>query len=318
MYFVQPSTKNTQNIIARIVNKLYRDFYRDPKRAKIASAILSTAPSPNPLPDTLFSAHSLICKKDLIMSIWSAKSLNLACNQALCWFFHDDGSLTEEDFQILSYHFPGCSILKRSMTDEKVAPLHSQFPLTFSMRDKYVMMLKLVDLAVFSEKQLILYVDSDILFFDKPVQLLSLLSNKKNSNFFNRDIQTSYLYTTAELKEYTGIRVPEQINAGLSVLHKDTIQLETIETLLQQIPLTPNLIFHRIEQTLITLLSSMSGDGIAYLDKEYDVSLKKSLHNTVCKHYVGIIRHQFELEGVQYLLNELSFIERWNSFVTND
>jgi hypothetical protein len=314
---VVSSIKNNLSIIIRIVNKLYRNFYRDPRRAKIASIILHTAPSPNPVPDTLFSVHSLIRKKDLIMSIWSAKSLNLACNQALCWFFHDDGSLTEDDYKFLSYHFPGCTILKRSVTDEKLAPLRSQFPLTLSMRDKYVMMLKLVDLAVFSEKQLILYVDSDILFFDKPVQIISQLSDKKCSNFFNKDIQSSYLYTTVKLKEYTGIQVPEKINAGLSILHKDTIQLETIETLLQQIPLTPNLIFHRIEQTLITLLSSISHYGIAYLDMEYDVSLKKSINNAVCKHYVGAIRHQFELEGIQYLLHELSFIERWNSFTTN-
>jgi hypothetical protein len=306
--------KNPRNIFIKLANKLYRDLYENPKRSEIASLINKTAPSPKSPSDLNYTAHTLLSRKNLLMGIWSAKSLNLACHLSLPWTFHDDGSLKEEDVYTLQYHFPGCRVLKKSFADHEINKLREKYPKTLSIRDQYVLMLKVVDLAVFAEREKILFVDSDVLFFKKPAQLISLLNTDQSSNFFNKDVKSCYLYENNELKHMTGIQIPEKINSGLSVLHKKIIDLEITEKLLKQFPLTPELIYHRIEQTLIMLLSALSSYGTSHLDDTYDVILDKDIKHTVCKHYVGAIRRNFELEGLQYLIYKLNFMERWQIF----
>jgi hypothetical protein len=101
----------------------------------------------------------------------------------------------------------------------------------------------------------------------------------------------------------------------LSSLDRAGIDPAGTEALIGKIPLHGGLIYHRIEQTLVALLaSSPQSPGIGYLDAPYDVSLVKPVHRAVCKHYVGAIRQQFELEGLRFLLNEGDFLRRWQAF----
>jgi hypothetical protein len=245
------------------------------------------------------------------MGICSAKSLNLAAGTAMRWVFHDDGSLQTRDIALLSYHFPGSKVVVQAEADRIIGEKLAPYPLTAEARRSYVMMRKLVDLYYFSDQERVLYVDSDILFFQKPVQLLS----QQEGNLFNRDIKSHYLYPEADLSRFTGITVKERINAGLSSLDRAGIHPARIEELLGKIPLNEKLIFHRIEQTLVALLvSAPQSPGVDYLDTAYDVSLTKPVYNAVCKHYVGVIRQQFELEGLMFLLNEGNFLNRWQTF----
>ncbi len=296
-------------MIERIYKKITREI-GNVQRRRIAGRVTALPPSP-PADDSVpFSVHALVCKRDVNMAICSGKSLNLAAGRALPWFFHDDGSLGDREVQRLEYHFPGCTVLTRPYADARLQPVLAPFPLVREARRKYVMMLKLVDLVFFAPRERILYVDTDILFFANPAQLLA----GGRGNLFNRDIGNSYLYPPEELLAFTGIPVLERVNAGLSSLRKDAFGIDAMERVLGQIPLRENLIYHRIEQTLVALLTTASAGGAAHLPPAYDVSYDKPVAPSVCKHYVGAIRPQFEREGLVYLLDALQFEARWNQF----
>ena len=281
------------------------------QRNRIAWPVLNTPPAPQADRGLPFTVHSLLCRRDLPMGICSAKSLNLAAGRALPWFFHDDGSLRDRDIALLVHHFPGCRVITRAEADRVMAGKLALYPLTARARQSYVMMLKLVDLYHFSDRDRVLYVDSDILFFENPVQLLG----NREGNLFNRDFQSHYLYSGEDLRRFTGIAIRESINAGLSSLDRAGINPARAEELLSSIPLLEGLIYHRIEQTLVALLaSSPQSQGVRYLDAPYDVSLSKPVYGSVCKHYVGAIRPQFELEGLRFLRNERDFLRRWQAF----
>ncbi|MBD0254328.1 MAG: hypothetical protein ICV83_01310 [Cytophagales bacterium] len=297
-------------MIERIYKKIAREI-GNVQRRRIAERVTALRPSPPPGGNAPFSVHALVCKRDVNMAICSGKSLNLAAGKALPWFFHDDGSLGDREVQLLRHHFPGCTVLTRPYADAALQPVLAPFPRVQEARRQYVMMLKLVDLVFFAPRERILYVDTDILFFDKPSQLLE----GGAQNLFNRDIGNSYLYPPAELLAFTGIRVLERVNAGLSSLRKECFGIGEMERVLGQIPLRENLIYHRIEQTLVALLATASPGGAAHLAPAYDVSYDKPVAPSVCKHYVGAIRPQFEREGLVYLLDALQFEGRWNQFV---
>ncbi len=224
-----PKKSSNTPLFSRIYRKISREIGHVQRR-RIAARLLASRPSAQADHTVPFSVHSLVCKRDVGMAICSAKSLNLACNRALPWFFHDDGSLGREEVKLLQDHFPGCTVLTREYTDQEMSKVLVDYPLLRETRRKYVMMLKLADLVFFAPRERILYVDSDILFFTNPTQLLEA----GRRNLFNRDIQSCYLYPPPELRAYTGIPVLERINAGLSSIWKEYFEISKMEQVLAQ------------------------------------------------------------------------------------
>lgn len=178
------------------------------------------------------------------------------------------------------------------------------------------MMLKLVDIKLFDSNKRTILLDSDILFFKNPAELLSLAKDIAGANAFNKDIDTAYILPSSTLEEVIKAPIPEKLNAGLSVIDVDLINFDQIEKWLSIFEGygTDDIKWHRIEQSLIAMSAAVNKKPWTYLRSEYDVSFSKDVSKSVCKHYVGAIRFGFEMEGINYLLKEGDFINKWNSF----
>jgi hypothetical protein len=260
----------------------------------------------------------LVCRRDLLMSVCSAKALNLAIETPLPWTFHDDGSLSDDDKATLSFHFPGSRLIDRRTADAFYDDTGDKYPRLRRLRHQHVMLLKLADMSVYASADRVLYLDSDILFFARPQFLISGLLERGGKNYFNRDLATAYIAPPNVLRELTGTAPPERLNAGLSVLNRQDLSLARIEELLGllDVGLRSDWSYysHLIEQTIVALLSASSPSGVDHLPADYDVSLHKSINGAVCKHYVGAIRDQYELEGLRHLIHEAAFIDKWRAF----
>lgn len=302
--------------VVRKIDRSIRDVRRYLRRRKVG---LSRA-CPHADREIGFSPHMLVCHQDLLLAVCSAKALNLAMNEALPWKFHDDGSLTAADMQLVRSQFGGCRLIERAESDQWYEADHGVYPHLCAARKRAVMLLKLADVHVFSDKERILYCDADLLFVRRPQFLVDRLMDAQCANYFNRDIDSHYISPPNIIKELTGIAPPERINAGLSILNRSTIALSRIERILQQLDRRRRSDWfyydHLIEQTIVSLLAVTSEEGVAHLPPDYDVSLEKSIEDAVCKHYVIKIREQYELEGLRYLLKEKDFAERWRAFTT--
>lgn len=310
----QPPLKNPAGRIYRKIRRVFRDLRRQRLRTKIAT----TAPSPPANRNVPFSPHALVCHRDVLLSVCSAKSLNLAMGEALPWIFHDDGSVTQGDTEMLLRQFPGCKLIKRHESDLFYEGIKASCAPLPDLRRKHFMLLKVADLSAFSDRDRILYVDSDILFFRHPTFLVEKLRDPGSGNFFNRDIDTAYIAPPKTIHELTGIVPPARINAGLSVLNRPDISISKIAKLLSMLDVRKRTHWsfydHLIEQTVVALLAADSPSGAHLLPHEYDVCFDRPLEGAVSRHYVGAIRHLFELEGLRYLTEKLSFIERWQEF----
>ncbi|HEX8530588.1 MAG TPA: hypothetical protein VF646_11215, partial [Cytophagales bacterium] len=110
----------------------------------------------------------------------------------------------------------------------------------------------------------------------------------------------------------------ERVNVGLWVMNREDLDLPKTERWLAAFPADlPPLKKRLTEQTLLAMLATDSANGVAHLPPPYDVAFEKKPEDAVCKHYVGRIRHGFELEGLRYLAGPLDFINRWQHFVRN-
>jgi hypothetical protein len=303
------------NIAERIASKIRRTW-RDIQRKQLRKKIISLPPAPLPESSQAFSLHMLLCRRDFEMGICAAKSFVLASGRSFVFTFHDDGSLTLSDKASLAYHFPGCVVIDYEESLAKAKTYFGEESAIYKMRLKGVMMLKLIDIKLFTDKKKAILIDSDILFFEYPQEIFAAVSDPLYPNCFNRDIETAYMTDQSVLERICGQPLPERINAGLSVLNTDSINFDLLEKWLseirdQKIPI----IIHRIEQSLISMLSACSSYKTICLPETYDVSFFKDVDGSVCKHYVGRIRYGFEMEGLHYVLAERNFIARWTKFI---
>jgi len=307
----------TGNIPQRIYRKV-QIVLRDIARKKLRKQVAFTPPSPPANKDISFSPHALACHRDILLTVSSCKALNLAASTPLPWIFHDDGSLTPNDCRLLKHQFPGCRVILRTESDAAYASSFTRYKQLTLLRRRHLMLLKLADLFVYSSRERILYCDSDILFFKRPTFLLSCLEGSGQVNYFNKDIATCYVASPSVVRKLTGVEPPERINAGLSVLNRPDISLDKIDAVLSSLDARRydawSYYNHLIEQTAVAVLTAASGNGCQHLPEEYDVRFDSPLAQVTTRHYVGKIRHQYELEGLRYLINNVSFLERWSDF----
>jgi len=296
--------ENPKNFADRLLKKIKR-VYRDILRAELRKKMVVLPPTQEMRRENYsYRIHMLVCKRDLSMALCACKSLVMASGSPQPFIFHDDGSLDGHDCTALTYHFPGAKVIRYTESHARAIEQLGSKSKLYGYRNLGVMMLKLLDVKLFSESEKVIIMDSDILFFNNPVELFDLAKDKQAPNSFNKDIAPAYMLDLHVLEEITGKPLLSQINAGLSVVHVEVINFEKIERWLSQLEGKP-IIMHRIEQSLMAMLVAVSNQKAQYLPPPYDVSYTKDVTTAICKHYVGRIRHGFELEGIRHLLKRI-------------
>ncbi len=268
-------------------------YYRDRIRASIlrTPAVVSTT-------EKSCEIHVLTSSNDWINLLWALKSFYAASRRRYALCIHDDGSLTAETLRTLSTHFPAARIIAKSEADAAVLPSLAVYPRCLEFRRTNHLAPKLFDFAHYLESERMLLVDSDVLFFAEPTELLKRIEDKTYlRNAVNGDVESAYTVSVQAARKHAGVELIERFNSGLGLIHRDSLRLDWIEEFLA----IPGVISHfwRIEQTLFALCSSRF--GVELLPPHYDVRLNGRLNGSCVRHYVGAIRHLFYREGIRYL-----------------
>jgi hypothetical protein len=144
--------------------------------------------------------------------------------------FHDDGSLEPRQADQLRTIFPASEVMFRGDSDGRVASLlpPDRFPTLHAERRRpYPNFLKLTDVhAGRSGWRLVL--DSDMLFFRRPDQLLDWLAAPRRP-LHMLDIGDAYGYPLASMNELAGANVRPRINVGFCGLDSTAIDWERLE-----------------------------------------------------------------------------------------
>jgi alpha-N-acetylglucosamine transferase len=153
--------------------------------------------------------------------------------------------------------------------------------------------------VAYLESDRMLLLDSDVLFFQKPVDLLDRIENPDyRFNVVNRDLASAYTVNPDTVKTLLGVDLVARFNSGLGLIHKSSLSFDWVEEFLS----LPNIIGHfwLIEQTLYALCSSKF--GVEFLPNPYNVRLDKGINGSPSRHYVGRIRHLMYGEGISHLV----------------
>ncbi|MCR9200683.1 MAG: hypothetical protein NXI04_18765 [Planctomycetaceae bacterium] len=234
--------------------------------------------------------------------MWALKSFYSSTGKHYALCIHDDGTLTNDAKITLCEHFVQARIIPADVSKEVVLGELQDHPNCRKFRLTNQLSPKVFDFRHFLNAPRMLLLDSDVLFFSMPEELINRVENPKwTSNSVNGDVASAYTMSPEEAKSQFGVHLIERFNSGLGVIHRQSLNFDWIEEFLA----APEIHGHpwRIEQTIYALCSSRF--GVELLPQEYDVFLTGPLAARPSRHYVGAIRHLMYTEGISKLQNSL-------------
>ena len=252
--------------------------------------------------------HLLTGANDWQLAAWMLASWFEATEQSWPVVIHDDGTLPAEAHEVLKKLFPPARIISRAEADAAMKPILPAFPFCEDYRRAHPLALKIFDVPHFVEGDHFIALDSDVLFFHHPQEILEWAAEKPETCWFNEDVQEGALITAAEARAELGVKLWPRVNSGLGLIYKPVVDLDFIDRVLAETSILRGHIW-RVEQTLFALCASRHGQG-GLLPKRYEVSLGKSAtEDAICRHYVGAVRDRFFAEGLERLRHHVLAVE---------
>ena len=269
-------------------------YYRDQVRPRIVESRPVTA-----LDDDACEIHVLTSQQDWLNLLWALKSFYHYSGRRYLLTVHDDGTLDDEAASAIERLFPDARLIRREQADAEVPPTLEQHPRCLEFRQSNHLSPKLFDFRHYLRADRMLLLDSDVLFFAEPTELLRRIEDEEyRLNSVNADIQSAYTAKPEIVKERFGFDLISRFNSGLGVIHKASLNLDWIEEFLD----LPDVLGHfwQIEQTMFALCSSRF--GVELLPEDYAVSLENRALSRPVRHYVGAIRHLMYRDGISRLV----------------
>ena len=144
----------------------------------------------------------------------------------------DDGTLSDRHEEGIRRLFPnGATVRKEEITDkvETLLPIE-KFPVLRQRWVDYVNIRKLTDIHLGSTGHK-LVLDSDMLFFDKPTEMLDWWDQKENDELcLMTDCEESYGYSRPLMEKLTGATIPKLLNVGVCGSSSEQMDWEKLES----------------------------------------------------------------------------------------
>jgi len=291
----------------RILWLLRRDLARGPVASYHFWRTLPKVPAQlrtwSELPASDIPIHTLSGAEQFPLLLWMLASLSHFTGMRWRVVVHDDGSLTEEHRQLLADSLPESRLVSKAEADRAMEPLLRSHSACRAYRDSHPLAKKCFDVPTFLESDRFLLLDSDVLFFAEPTELLRWCGESNDGTcWFNEDPQEPSPVSPAKAESVFGSPLWPRVNSGLCFLQRDAISdFDFFEQCLEPKELEGADPW-RLEQMLLALGASRAGKG-GLLPSNYEVSLGRSRNpKSVARHYVGAVRDRFYGEGLAELV----------------
>lgn len=239
------------------------------------------------------------------------RDLDMLLNSLVSWYgvngkigkvyIHEDGSFSSDDREFLRAIFPEVTIVKREQISQQVlSALQEKFPAAYKFRklseedSRYVFNLKLIDPLFVGEAKVRLILDSDLIWFKKPDELIGALEGGKLPIFMGGFGDMDFVFSdgTTLSKEISGI------NSGVVGYEKSKFSLEKLEEFYSRVGENTNP--HFIEQAGYAYILTRDTKP-NFLPSDRYIIKGPMNSSSVMKHYTSPRREQLWFEGVREL-----------------
>lgn len=244
--------------------------------------------------------HFLTGREDWLLALWMLASFHHFTQRRWPLVLHDDGTLPPEALSAMRKCFPQLRVISRTEADARMAHHLAHHPRCLRYRQQHPLARKIFDIPAFAEGERFLILDSDLLFFSRPDEVLDWVEMKRDECRFIRDAIEASNVPAAEAQSALNVTLWPQVNSGLCLLPRAALDLDFCEQALERTSILKGHIW-RVEQTLFALCASRYGRG-GLLSDAYEITLApRGSVIATARHYVGAVRHHFYGEGLARL-----------------
>ena len=234
--------------------------------------------------------HMLVSSKTWHAGLLAAISLEHHSGRRWKFVIHDDGTVSEAAQKKIQSVLPDVRFVPRTEAEARAKGFLSGHPKCHEHRAKHNLFLKFFDFPAFATGERFITLDSDALFFRRPMEILKWVDSGDDRCFYNEDTKEKYCIPRAEIEAALGVTMWPRFNSGLVLMPTAAINLDWAERLLETFENTAH---HPqfFEQTLYGLMASEWNRGGA-LPPTYEISwgyFRK--RGAICRHYVGDFKH---------------------------
>lgn len=241
-----------------------------------------------------------------ILATWSILRFLPPC----CVTILSDGSLTTESEERWRRVLDGVRFVSKTEADELVAHrTETTYPNVWRLRNTAFMNRKLVDVHCVGPSSALVLMDSDVLCFQQPDEVLRLAEQSTVPYAWARDMIYAYPKPMETLHEIFELEFPSHVNAGFMLLPNWSDEAFTfLENLIERILRDGRIPLDHfwMEQALYAACSTLRPTSRP-LSSGYATGRGRTTSSDVVRHYVGVrlVRPRFWLEGAPRLLDGL-------------
>lgn len=262
-------------------------------------------------PTSDFEVHIVTCKRDAMCALWSLKSFLHFTGLKTRLIIHNDGTIDAALAQVFKKQFPGCKIIGKQEANTAMQSFLNDYEhcRLFRLGRFSKVSLKLFDCFYYSEARHLIILDSDMLFFSAPGEIMEHL--KSHRMFFMPDRQNAYCFPVDVLGTILNAPMLEQVNTGIMHWSRDhAFDLDLIESFLKMWHEHRHPASYWAEQTSWALLLSRHHQNVARLSQHHQISFQPITSETISHHFVSNgSRERFYRDGVRHLVNN-GFLKR--------
>lgn len=217
--------------------------------------------------------------------------------------YHEDGTLEPADIELLKKIFPGITVFLKSEQNLQTKEFLSARKLNncIYLRDNFIFGIKLFDMVIEKKTNYLLHIDSDVLFLDRPAEIIDIINEQKLNGCFNQDPMVDmYSFNEATLAKHVSKPMLRGFNSGLLLHNFDTAFFNFVDDVMEGE--TDKIASWHLEQTLLAMYASAKGD-FAGLPKTYDIlSRHRNAGNKiVSEHYTHNTGYQMHKDFIYTL-----------------
>jgi hypothetical protein len=182
--------------------------------------------------DGPIEVHMLLHHQRVFEGMWALYSFAHFSGVPCQMFVHSDGSLTSEDAACLQRVLPGLRVISRGDSDERVQTVLRKRRLVncLRFRDSLVFALKLFDPFFYGDRSSFVLLDSDVLFFRRPDELL----DEREECRYSPDNGFRYCLSPDVLHALLGRECIDAFNPGVVRADRGVLDLERVEQYLER------------------------------------------------------------------------------------
>ena len=248
------------------------------------------------------SVHMLVSSETWDAGILAAISFEHFSGRRWPLFIHEDGSVTAAQRTVIEKILPGVRFVPRPEADKRMAAHLARHPKCLSNRTRHNLFLKFFDFPAYACYDRFVVLDSDVIFFRRPAEILSWVDAGKEECWFNEDTKEKYCIPRPRIEEELRMKIWERVNTGICLMPKSAVSLELSERLITAFEASAH---HPqfFEQTLYALMASALNKG-GMLPATYNINWGYlRAPGSICRHYVGAFKHDLlYIEGAPSLL----------------